>query len=113
MEDKLEQVSSTGSVRKNGGKPKISHLDPLFILGMAEVLTKSEEKYPPKNWTKGNNISVPFDSAMRHLMEFMLNEDNDKETKLNHLLHAGVNIMFIYYYYKNFPEMDDRTFSKK
>lgn len=113
MSDEKIQVSQTGSIRKNAGKPKMSHLDPEFLLGMAQILTKSEEKYPPKNWMKGNNISVPYDSAMRHLMSFMTGENSDKESQLNHLFHAGVNLMFMYYYWKNFPEMDDRCFLPK
>jgi len=108
-----EQVSPTGSVRKNVGKPQTHHIDPEFMLGMAKVLTFGASKYSPRNWMKGNDITVPYDSCMRHLLAFMGGEDDDPETGENHLFSAGVNLMFMYFYYKNFPEMDDRCFGDK
>lgn len=105
--------SKTGSLRFNTGKPGSSELDPAFIMGIADVMTKAREKYDRANWAKGNDWSVPYDSMMRHLMAFQAGDDFDKETGKHHLLHAATNIMFLYYYYNNFPELDDRIFKKK
>lgn len=106
-------LSSTGSERKNEGKPQTHHIDPEFILGMAKVLTLGSKKYSSYNWAKGNNLTVPFDSAMRHLLAYMSGNNLDDETGESHLFHAAVNLMFMYYYERNYPEMDDRFFTEK
>lgn len=102
------QKSSTGSLRFNKGKPSVSNIPPEFILGMAEVLTYGEQKYGRANWKKGNNFSVPYDSAMRHILQWQAGESNDEESDSHHLFHAAVNLMMCYYYEQNFPDMDDR-----
>lgn len=102
------QKSSTGSLRFNKGKPSVSNIPPEFILGMAEVLTYGEQKYGRANWKKGNNFSVPYDSAMRHILQWQAGEQNDDESGSNHLFHAAVNLMMCWYYEQNFPDMDDR-----
>jgi hypothetical protein len=102
-------VSPTGSIRHNVGKPAMSHLDPEFLLGMAKILTMNESKYDKHQWKKGNTTSVPYDSAMRHLLAWFGGENNDLETGESHLLHAAVNLMFCWYYEKNYGNMDDRS----
>lgn len=102
------QVSATGSLRYNEGKPPIHQVPYCAIKGMAEVLAYGEHKYGKWNWQKGNQFSVPYDSAQRHLNSFFWECDNDPETKMNHLKHALTNIAMLLYYYENYPEMDDR-----
>lgn len=103
-----EHASPTGSLRFNTGKPNMSNIPPEFLLGMAEVLTQGEAKYGKNNWKKGNYTSVPYDSAMRHILKWQAGERLDEESKENHLFHAAVNIMMMWYYEENFPDMDDR-----
>jgi hypothetical protein len=102
--------SPTGSLRYNTGKPQMSLLDPNFMLGMAEVMTIGLEKYGKANWQKGNYLSVPYDSAQRHLQKYWMGQTIDEESSKHHLFHAAVNLMFMYYYENNYPEMDDRNF---
>jgi hypothetical protein len=111
-EDVSLQVSETGSMRFNKGKPQSSEISPKFLLDMAAVLEKSREKYPRGNWAKGNNYSVPYDSMMRHLLAWQSGESKDIETGLSHLAHAALNLMMLHYYEENFPDMDDRIFKK-
>lgn len=106
------QVSDTGSMRFNKGKPQFSEISPRFLLDMAAVLEKSRKKYPRGNWAKGNNYSVPYDSMMRHLLAWQSGESKDNETGLSHLAHAALNLMMLHYYEENFPEFDDRIFKK-
>ena len=105
------QRSETGSLRYNTGKPKMSLVTPEFILGMAQVLTKGAEKYGERNWELGNKTSVPYDSAMRHILAWRSGEDEDEESGCNHLFHAAVNLLMCWYYAENFSSMDDRTLS--
>ena len=106
---KLEAtVSSTGSLRFNKGKPNMSNIPPKFLLGMAKIMTMGEQKYGKNNWKKGNNTSVAYDSAMRHILNWYSGESNDSESGDSHLFHAAVNLMMCWYYENNYPEMDDR-----
>ena len=75
---------------------------------MASVLTKGAEKYGERNWELGNKTSVPYDSAMRHILAWRSGEDEDEESGCNHLFHAAVNLLMCWYYAENFGEMDDR-----
>jgi len=107
---KSKEESPTGSLRYNTGKPQMSLLDPNFMLGMAEVMTIGLEKYGKANWQKGNYVSVPYDSAQRHLQKYWMGQTVDGESGKHHLFHAAVNLMFMYYYENIYPEMDDRGF---
>lgn len=101
------------SLRLNDGKVQTREIDPAFILGIGEVLTKSREKYDHFNWTKKTKFSTPYESMMRHILSFQSGEDFDKETNSHHLLHAATNIMFLYYHAtNNLEESDDRFFKK-
>ena len=101
------------SLRYNNGKVQLREVDPDFILGIGEVLTKSRDKYPAFNWCNATPFSVPYESLMRHLMAFQKGEDFDVESGKHHLLHVATNVMFMYYQYLNHPEMDDRGFKKE
>lgn len=102
------------SKRYNSGKIQLKEIDPSFILGIGEVLTKSTEKYDPFNWTLPTDFSTPYESLMRHLLAFQKGEDFDKESNLHHLLHVATNVMFMYYHATNGDKKnDDRFFAKK
>ena len=100
------------SLRFNEGKIQTREIDPDFILGIGEVLTKSRAKYEHFNWQKPTAFSTPYESLMRHLMLFQKGEEFDTESNAHHLLHAATNIMFLYYHSKNNTGIDDRGFKK-
>lgn len=105
--------ATTGSLRFNTGKVQTREIDPSFILGIGEVLTKSREKYPEMNWALPTKLSTPYESLQRHLLKFWSGEDFDKDSGKHHLLHVATNVMFLYYHVMNSPEGDDRAFKKK
>jgi hypothetical protein len=108
------QDTSASSLRFNTGKPQAREVDPNFILGISEVLTKSRDKYPEMNWSLPTKYSTPYDSALRHIMAFWSGEDFDKETNKHHLLHAATNLMFLYFHTRQEnPGADDRGFKGK
>lgn len=112
MSDTKEK-SPTGSLRYNTGKLPMHHVPPMVIEQIAEVLQHGAEKYEELNWEKGNYISVPYASAMRHMLKFWSGEDLDQESGKKHLSHVLTNIMFMLYYMEHYPQYDDRAFKKK
>lgn len=110
-----DQVSPTGSVRKNSGKPEYSQLDPRFIEMMAKLLTDVAISgvYQKFNWAKGNYWSVPLDSLKRHLDAIHRGEYVDKESLLPHAAHIAINAMFFDYYRRNHEELNDLFFLDK
>ena len=101
-------TSPTGSLRFNKGKPEVSQLDPAFLLDLADLITKSAQKYGKFNYAKGQNYSTPFDSCMRHLLKFQQGQDFDKESGQSHILHAAANLMILYGSFLRHKELDDR-----
>ena len=107
-------TSSPASLRYNSNKIQTREVDPKFILGIGDVLTKSREKYPEMNWSLPTKYSTPYDSAMRHLQAFWGGEDFDSESGKHHLLHAATNLMFLYFHVRQEdPASDDRGFKGK
>jgi len=109
---KKEGELSTGSLRFNKDKPSCHHIPPSFIIALADLMTESAKKYSRWNYAKGQPYTVPYDSLMRHLHEFMDGEDTDPESGKSHLLHIAANAMIMWttqqYQIKTHPELDDR-----
>jgi hypothetical protein len=112
--ENLEAFQQPTSIRKNEGKSQCREIDPNFILSMAEVLTKSQQKYDQFNWQKPTKLSTPYDSLMRHILAFQQGEDIDPDDGLPHLTKAAINLMFMAYHLRSNPEYaDDRGFKGK
>lgn len=112
-EETIPKEIPNKSARYNSGKISLKEVDPSFILGIAEVLSKSRAKYDEYNWQKPTKISVPMDSLERHFLAFKAGEDLDKETLCHHLYHCATNLMFMLYHLnKDKDQSDDRGFKK-
>lgn len=90
------------------GKPKMGLLDPHAMREIAKVMTYGAGKYSTLNWRRGMDWSRCYDALQRHLNAFWAGEDDDPETGLSHLAHAGCCIMFLLWYTENRRENDDR-----
>ena len=76
---------------------------------IAKVMTFGAEKYAPYNWAKGMFYERVFSALQRHLTAWYLGEDNDSETGLSHLAHAGCCLMFLLSYQLwGYDQYDDR-----
>jgi hypothetical protein len=79
-----------------------------------KVLEFGANKYSEWNFTSNGGMkhSRILNSCLRHIFAYMRGQDNDPESGLSHLAHAGCNIMFLLYYNK-YPEIfkakDDRN----
>jgi hypothetical protein len=109
-----DQISSTGSLRKNAGKPEFSQLDPRFVEGLMRLMTKGEQKYGKFNWAVGANYSTILDSLMRHYLAICKGEEIDKESGEKHSLHIAANAMFLFTTMNlNNIDLDDRYFKEE
>ena len=111
-----KQRASTASpsfVKFDDEKTRYELLDPLFLEGVAKVLTFGAIKYSANNWLKCLSVMRYFGALQRHLWKWALGYDLDEETKISHLYHAGCCLMFmIGLLYRN-PKCDDRMLVDK
>jgi hypothetical protein len=110
-QQKEMNISATGALRDNKGKLPYHWFPGEAVHATVSVLWRASEpgggKYPPHNWRKGANWSVPLDSCFRHLYALAGGEFYDQETKLPHAWHALTNLVFLVYYMARFPELND------
>lgn len=99
--------TSTGS-RYNEGKLKWSYVPFKALEPMVRVLMFGAEKYAPFNWTKGLKYTEICESLLRHTHAFLDGEDNDPESKLEHVGHILCNGLFLSYMFLFRKDMDDR-----
>jgi hypothetical protein len=81
-------------------KPRVSLVDPKFILGISEILTFGANKYGANNWKTAKTTDIPRykDALLRHLLAYLDGEYIDPESKKPHLYHIGCNLMFLDYF---------------
>lgn len=94
----------------DGDKPRYDLLAPEALEEIAKVLTYGAKKYEARNWEKGISYGRVFSACMRHLWAWWGGEDDDPETGISHLAHAGCSIIFLLTYVKrNQNNLDDRS----
>ena len=86
--------------KHDSGKPRLELLDPEFITGVAQVLTKGAIKYEAYNWQRADSEDRERvkGALLRHMMSYMGGELLDPETGLAHMYHISCNAMFLAYY---------------
>ena len=102
--DSGERVEfSTGSVRDtNKGKPRYDLISTLALRRIAYLMMRGAVKYGERNWEKGQPESRLYESALRHLMEYKLGEDDE-----DHLSAACFNIMAIIHFEEEKQEKEN------
>ncbi len=98
--------------RFNEGKLKWSLISWKAMEPMIKVLMFGAKKYSPNNWKKGVSITETCESLQRHLNAFIDGEDNDPESKIEHVGHILCNAMFLSYMHLFRKDMDDRYIDK-
>lgn len=97
-----------GGKKLDSGKPPMSLLDRHALEQIAMVLKFGAAKYERDNWRKGINYTRLTDAALRHIFAFIDGEDNDPESNLSHIAHAGCCILFLLRMIKDRRDLDDR-----
>lgn len=98
----------------NVGKLKFELIPARAEKAIAEALTYGANKYGPRDWEERamsgkSTISEYIGSIRRHLSDYTLGEDHDRESGLHHLICAAVNCMILYEISTKELAMDDRT----
>ncbi len=101
-------------MKKPKGKKFDQNKEPLDLIPyealveMGKVLALGRDKYGRANWAQGINYSRLIAATMRHLGQFNSGEDLDKESGVSHVAHAACNLMFLLWFIKHNPKLDDR-----
>lgn len=95
-------------VKRDNGKPPLSLVDRHAIEEIGRVLAFGAQKYAAHNWRRGIAYSRLLDAALRHLYAFADGEDNDPESGLSHIAHAGCCVVFLLGMIRRRPDVDDR-----
>ena len=99
----------TTGLHKDKGKLRYDLLPPDALAEIVKVMTYGASKYADGNWESGIKYSRIFGSIMRHLWAWYAREDKDKESGINHLAHAGCDVMFLLAYVcRHMVDWDDR-----
>lgn len=107
--DKAGLVEADGKVmRYNADKNRLELIPPEWPEGLAAVLTFGAKKYEDNLWRRGMKFSACLGSSLRHIYKWARGEENDPETGIHHLLHAAVNLLFLYTYQLDKVGTDDR-----
>lgn len=94
-------------------KPRYDLIPPESLEEIAKVLSEGAKKYEPRNWEKGVPYSKYYRAAIGHLNLWKKGEDDDPDTGLSHLAHAGCCVMFLLTYVeRDMKEFDDRCLTK-
>ena len=86
---------SKGGVKFDEGKPRMDLIPPEGLFEIAKVFTYGADKYDDWNWCKGLRWGRTVAASLRHIFQWIGGEDDDKETGLSHLAHAGCCMMML------------------
>lgn len=102
------------TIKNDNNKPRFDLLPPDALEEIAKSFTYGAEKYEERNWEKtGFDWHRLYSAAQRHLNSFWSGENDDKESKCNHLACACANIMMLLSHSLRNIGKDDRLLNTK
>jgi hypothetical protein len=105
----VRTTSETGG--QKGVKPQRMSLLPFQALAkISEVYGFGEKKYAAHNWRLGYEWDKSLDALERHIGAFKDGEDNDPESGLSHIAHAGFHVLTLLVFILNprYKRFDNR-----
>lgn len=95
------RVTPDGDIKgsEDDSKPRVSLIEPDYILEIARVLSYGAKKRGANNWktTKPDDKYRWKDAMFRHLLAYLGGQEFDPDTGLHHLAHMSCNAMFLQY----------------
>jgi hypothetical protein len=101
-------VTTAVGTKHDQSKPDLSLLPREFLEEVARSMMYGEKKYGRDNYKSGMDWHRVTAALLRHATAFNSGEDNDAESGLSHLSHAGACVLMLLYYYKNKVGKDTR-----
>lgn len=98
----------TEGVKHDQGKTPLELLAFDALEEIGKVLAFGKAKYAPRNWENGMDWGRVYGALLRHLFAWWRGQENDPETGLSHLAHAGCCVMFLLAYSLRSVGKDDR-----
>ncbi len=95
MNRELEEAFARRGIKADDGKEPMGLLPGVALREISRVLDYGAKKYAPNNWKHVRPGSRYLDAALRHLTAYADGEDNDPESDLHHLAHAGCCVLFM------------------
>jgi len=93
----------SGAVREPlPGRGRFDLISPFALVRLAKVNEKGAVKYADRNWEKGMPYSEFIDRALRHIVQYMMGENDE-----DHLAHAMWNLHALIHMEETCPELDD------
>lgn len=106
---KIKPLLVVSGVKHDNNKARYDLVPSEAIESIIDVLMFGASKYGDRNWESGITYGRCFSACMRHLWAWWRGEDNDLESGICHLAHAGANIFFLLAYFKRgMTQLDDR-----
>lgn len=100
--------ATDAGLKFDAGKPGLELLPFESLVEIAKVLDFGAKKYAAHNWRKGMGWGRLIGALLRHTFAFARGENNDPETGLSHLAHAGCCLLFLLSYVITGGGNDDR-----
>jgi hypothetical protein len=85
------------------GKPRLSLIDPQFIISLGDILTFGAQKYSVDNWKLCTDVSRYKDALLRHTYAYLGGEILDPESGLPHTACIAFNTMALQWFDNNTP----------
>lgn len=102
--DKADGVAARSPLQKI----RFDLLPIIPLVEVAKVFTFGAATYGDRNWEAGFSWSRCIGSIWRHLTKWIMGENHDDESGLNHLAHVIANCMFLLQYTYTKSGTDDR-----
>lgn len=101
---------SEHGIRFNFGKLPMDLIPPDALIELAKVYKFGIEKgYPARNWEKGLSFRETYAALQRHAIAWLLKDDIDEESGINHLAHVAWNAFaLLTYQLRGMDSLDDR-----
>lgn len=93
-------MSKQEGIKHDNGKADLSLLPYSGLIGVSKALMDGEKKYGRYNYLNGMDWHRLIGAALRHIHQFNNGEDCADDSGLNHLYHAGANILMLIEYYE-------------
>lgn len=103
----------TKGVKYDQGKNRVDLIPVECLIGLAKIYTMGAKKYSENGWKDGMEWNRIYGAILRHLFAFWCGEDRDKESGLNHLLHAAWGCFTLYWYWLYDKGTDTRWVGKE